>query len=220
MKNSKIALAFLVGAFMLLFSSSCTKSDELVAEKSIQITEPVDFRSVSSTTIQIRCRGNCGNPSGGGDQCGMIHDVINDIVKCVCETGCSMFLSNYSSTMGGGIQQSLAKTITFFKTSTPEGTIIDHISLTVDVENLTEIITYTYKNNNEEALTKTYLLEYTQNNDNSFSSVGPTWEIDCRGHCNPGSTDRCVEEWHASTGKVQCGCESDNCKMYITEPNK
>ncbi|MDZ4704131.1 MAG: hypothetical protein SH848_09390 [Saprospiraceae bacterium] len=147
----------------------------------------------------------------------MIIDGATNVVKCKCEEGCAMYISAYHTTLGGGILQSLEAINPAFTEGTSETVRIDSISLIVDVENLTEVITYTYIENGA-FLSKTYLLKYSQNTDHAFSLIGPTWEVDCKGHCNAGNTtDKCIKEWHASTGKVQCGCESDFCKMTVTK---
>lgn len=210
MKTVLILFSFIFCLF------SCTEEVNLDYQDSTDLPQ-IEYRETQNvTTIVIKCRGNCGNETGGDDQCPMSWDMNNDIIRCDCAENCKMILSNsYTKPLSGSLKNSIEFIADSFLANRENDFITKSIEITIDEQNLFEFIRILFEENSELNSTG-YTIQYEANGDGTFrlAATDPVWEVDCSGSCNA-SDDICTEEWYAQTGKVRCSCEGDGCKMKI-----
>lgn len=209
--------------FALLLIVGCQKVEEQsLSPTEYQITQPMARSSAPIVPmVTIRCRGNCGNKSGGGDQCPMSFDLNTDILRCECAEGCSMYVSNgtYSDPLSGSVSATIEYVSDDYKNHSSNASL-DSVEIYISAAHSSEFVKFYYRDSSGQPTSVAYSIGYEQSNEGDYELApgDPIWKVDCSGSCD--SEDICTETWNSRTGVAACSCESDNCSMFVQKVDR
>lgn len=203
-----------IGTFLLLsilfFVSSCSKevSDNNISKS----TSLVENRKSDQPTKTIDCSGIC-----SARDCYAKLLLQDGSFTCLPCSDCKMIISSVNPDDNYQFKTDMKKLGELFEKQIVKihGSVEYQIDLvTFDHGKNSEFVKLDYQVGNDQ--TNNYSIAFYTELEQVRPVKGPI-VVDCSGNCGTGSTAICTEVYNSNNGEIYCKCQSDSCKMTISE---